>query len=578
MLASQIINQTPNPIIKIKRLQTVESKTASFTQKYDEKTQVAYDVIIGKYGSGAARKAAVKAAGYDYSEIQTIVNNAGGKVENLVKITVPTETKTYTDTIVQVRTFSPYAGEKVLQSYQFSLSKGSVDGSFSLTFFPESASGSSLFDDLQILDIVEIYETKQERQCWSKDIIDTVARSITSKTYDYTKLPVFVGIIKSKKYVSQMTDTGAIRRLSVSGIAVTGLISQFYINLDTTAVAISKQIVESESISKELTVGLLKKNNPVKDVIKQVWTSFCNIAQSCGTVAIKYLIEQTMGSDFFDCDTSKFKYPLANVLKAEQTQDFYSLIDGIIPEPLYEKFAYMDFDTGKMKIKIRQVPFRKTGDGDCEKDSSGKSITWVSSYNREIDVKEVKSFDISQSDNEVYTVFFSYLNGYPINTDKLMRIIALEDNQQNKMIKFNDKKYRIYGYRPLIVTFNGYSNNEGEDDTDTDANLAKTNERIAEWFGRLDDMLSGTIDLAMTYDNTTKPIQPGDVVGFLGGQFYVEGVSHSWNYGGNGDISLSVSRGGKYTNTGAFSILTDFAKNSKLFERSINTQTGNIRR
>jgi hypothetical protein len=563
MLTSQIINQTPNPIIKIKRLQTEESKAASYTQKYDEKTQAAYDVITGKYGSGAARKAAVKSAGYDYSEIQTIVNNAGGKVENLVKVSVPSETKTYTDTIVKVRTFSPSEGEKVLQSYQFSLSKDSVDGSFSLTFFPESAGGSSLFDDLQILDIVEIYETKQEH--------NTVKTITAGKTYDYTKLPVFVGIIKSKKYVSQMADSGAIRRLSVSGIAVTGLISQFYINLDTTAVAISKQIVESESISRDLTLGLLKKNNPVKDVLSRVWASFCNIAESCGTVAIKYLIEQTMGSDFFDCDTSKFKYPLANVLKAEQTQDFYSIIDGIIPEPLYEKFACTDFETGKMKIKIRQVPFRRTGDGDCEKDSSGTAVTWVSAYNREIVAEEVKYFDLSQNDNEVYTVFFSYLNGYPINTDKLMRIIALEDSLQNKMIKFNDKKYRIYGYRPLIVSFNGYGNTEGEDDTETDANLAKTNERLSEWFGRLDDMLSGTITLAMTYDNTKKTIMPGEVVGFLGGQFYVEGVTHSWTYGGNGEISLSVSRGGKYTNTGAFSVLTDFTKNAKLLESSINT-------
>lgn len=569
MLTSQIINQTPNPIVKIKRLKTDDGEPIkTSTMQYDEKTQVAYDVITGKYGNGETRKAALKADGYDYSEIQQIVKNANGKVENLTKVTVITEEKTYINSLQDIITFSPNTGEKILQSFQFSLSKDDVKGSFNLTFFPDTASGSSVFDLLQKLDIVEIYETKSECATLDKLSFDSVTKKVSG--INYSKKPVFIGIIKRKKYVSQMTDTGAIRRLSVSGISVAGLISELHINLDTTAVAISKQIVESQSLNKQFTLDLLGKDKTVKDIVTKLWDSFLNIANACGTVAIKYLIEQTMGSDFFDIDSSVFHYPLANVLQAEQTQDFYSLLTGIIPQPLYEKYAYMDFETGKMKVKIREVPFRKSGDSDCTKGSNGKSINWTSIKNRELSAKEVKAIDLSESDDEVYTVFFSYLSGYPINTDKLMRIIAMEDDKKSDMIMYNEKKYMIYGYRPLIVNFNGYSQTEGEKDTSTESNLAKINGRLAEWFGRLDDMLRGQITLGMTYSYDTKPIMPGEVIGFLGGEFYVEGISHSWTYGASGEISLSVSRGGKYSNTGSFSILTDFTKNIKLLESSLD--------
>ncbi|MGN0757045.1 hypothetical protein, partial [Treponema sp.] len=53
-------------------------------------------------------------------------------------------------------------------------------------------------------------------------------------------------------------------------------------------------------------------------------------------------------------------------------------------------------------------------------------------------------------------------------------------------------------------------------------------------------------------DNATNKIQPGEVVQFLEGEFYVEGVTHSWNYGQGGEVNLSVSRGGKYLDSGKF--------------------------
>lgn len=557
MNVNQTVIQSPKPFVKIKRLDvSSSSKTVSF---YTDEQKIAIAIWSGKYGNGWEHRKALVMKEYptcNFEEVKKIVQNS--KSASDIKKTEKTyEIPTYLSTTHDVADFDFFDGNRVLQSYQFSLSKNDVTGSFSLTFFPESANG--IYDLLEILDIVEIYENKREYEKFSfslfkKDI-----------PIDRSKIPVFIGIIKSKKYVSQVTDGGIVRRLQVSGISAAGLVSQFYLNLDTTAMCLTKQFAESESFSNKLTTQLSTEKK-VDAIIKAIWESFCNLAEQVGTVAIKSLIENTMGKNIFDCDTSTFNYPLSNPFKGEQTQDFYSLIDGVIPQPLYEKFAYMDFDSGKMRIKIRQVPFRKKGDDDTAKDENGIAVNWENLRSTEILSYTVQNVDLTQSDNEVYTVFFSYLRGYPVNTDKLMRIIAMKEQDvyaPNSMIKYNPKKYQIYGYRPLIATFNGYNTTDTEETSDINKNLTKCNERLQEWFGDLERMLSGSITIAMTYDNT--PIMPGEKVKFLGGEFYVEGISHNWTYGQGGNINLSVSRGGEYQD-GSFTPLKDFTKRIKLLE------------
>ena len=121
---------------------------------------------------------------------------------------------------------------------------------------------------------------------------------------------------------------------------------------------LTKQVKETTNLRTKLTAEIAGENKPIKDVITKAWDFFCNLAETNGTVAIKSLIDSTNIGGVFDCDTSKIYYPFANLALGEQTQDFYSLIGGLTPEPIYERFATMDYDSGKMKIVIRQVPFR----------------------------------------------------------------------------------------------------------------------------------------------------------------------------------------------------------------------------
>lgn len=493
------------PQIKIKRMGATET---------NKNEQVAKEVIAGKWGVYPERKKRLSEAGYDYSVIQGIVNEmvSGSYIEQAGFSVVMSASEV----------------QAVLQSMQFTLSRNDIIGSFSLTFFPE-VSGQSLFDRLEIMDVVEIYEP--------------------ASAFMKVQKPVFTGIIKNKKYTTQMLDNGGVRRLSVSGIAITGLVSQFYVNLDSSAMAITKQIVSDAALSKELTIEMgSDKNLSVKTVVNKIWEYFIKMSSQNGTPKIAQYIQSLMGSPdkFFIFDDSTFKYPLGCIFKGEQTQDFFGLIDDVIPSPVYEKFACMV--GGSMRIKIRQVPF------DADK--------WVNNDKHEIDAKFVKSFDFSQSDNEVYTVFYAYVNGYPIDEQKSLKLSTMENKKDEVLV--NSEKYKTYGYRPLIAHFIGYGVKDGEKDDSTQSNLQETCESLKNWYENLPDMLSGSISMVMDYQNGAS-IMPGDVVKFLNGEFYVEGITHSWNYGSGGEINLSVSRGGSYT-AGKFSKLKEVGKLSVLLE------------
>ena len=410
-----------------------------------------------------------------------------------------------------------------LQSFNFSLSTSDIAGSFNLLFFPEH-DGESLFDKIELLDIVQIYEDYPVA-----NIINDVDAP-TSEAY-----PVFTGVIRSKKYAATGGESGVMRRVSVSGTAITGLVSQFQISLDVTAQAI-RDLSEASSKFNDLVAKNLAESR-IKDVILNTWNVFLELSEKSGAPTIASYITKWMGEseDFFDVEDIEIGYPIATLFAGETTQDFFSLVDKILPSPYYEKSAYTD-DEGKMKIRLRKCPFN--------------ADSWQATKLVPIGNTRVKSFDMTQSDNEVYSCFLAYLEG-SAQSEQPYLITAINEAKDSDKLKIDEDKFGKYGYRPLIVHCRGYNapndGNERAAAGDSASTLLTTaTEEIASWYGNLDEMLSGSITLAMTYRNDTDRIMPGDRVWFLWNEFYVDGVSHSWTYNGGGEINLSVSRGGAY--------------------------------
>lgn len=410
--------------------------------------------------------------------------------------------------------FSPVLNKNLL-SYSFTLSLNDISGSFSATFMPDyTVRGKtySLFDDIKKLQIVEIYEGDGES----------------------TEKPVFTGIIRTKKYVAQANDGGGNRRISISGTAITGLVSQFSMTLDVSACAITGQLKSNADLIKKLTINA-GDNSKIVDILKSTWECFLQISRQLGTPEIEKYISRFMGGveEVFDCGDLTIFYPLACLFQGQVTTDFFSIVDDILPNPVYEKFPYMA-ENGKMRIKVREVPFSAT-----EWNELSKNKKVISS-------NILQSFDLTESDAEVYTSFYAYLNGYPVDEQKSLVISTLDNSGVDTTLK-HSPKFAIYGYRPMNVSFIGYSKNDGEDDKDTAQQMQEKSQQLMDWYKDLPDMLKGSITLSLVFGNDINRIQPGQVVQFLTGEFYVDAVTHNWGYGGGGQINLSVSRGGMYS-------------------------------
>jgi hypothetical protein len=420
---------------------------------------------------------------------------------------------------------------KVLQSYSFSSSVNDPKGAFSLTFYPDDDNGlykdKSIFDMIEEMDIVRIYEQTYEKG-----------------NYPYA---AYTGVIRKKKLVAQMTDNGPRRSIVVSGHSIAGLVHEFYISLDTQAMEITQQIANSKQIEIELTTKLLRSGNkPIKvaEAINIIWKGFLELSSKYGKLSnpkAAKIIEKWMGENPFDIDDSSFFYPIGSAFYGQNTKNFYSVIESLVSRPVYEIFPYTG--KGETRVKIRIVPF------DSDKWSK------LNPDNKTIDPVLLKSFDIVQSDEEVYTVFFSYLDGYPVQMDKAL-ILSTQRVKGLPEVVLNEEKFGIYGYRPLYLSFHGYYKSIGEDTT-TSEELTKLNKRLMEWFGNLEKMYTGSI--TMSTDVYSEMPNAGEKIPFLGGEFYVVSSEHRWNYGGNPETTLAISRGGDYSG-GSFKELKDVAK------------------
>jgi hypothetical protein len=205
-------------------------------------------------------------------------------------------------------------------------------------------------------------------------------------------------------------------------------------------------------------------------------------------------------------------------------------------------FARFDAETNKPVIVARQAPFGDPDNGNYD---------WLNlNPLHSIDPASLIAYDLEQSDEDVYTAFNSYVIGSPKSAEFYQAVSGGVDYGSS----VNKDKSAVYGFRLLTVSFTGFDrmqNEDAEDEKDklTKA-LSKLNAKLEYWFGRIDEMYSGTITLVTNFKDISKNPKAGGRVNFLGGQFYVEKSVHSWNYGGTPINVLTVSRGMIYDDKG----------------------------
>jgi hypothetical protein len=438
------------------------------------------------------------------------------------------EVKIYDPKSDKEKLYFSTASKKVLREYSFKTSVDDVRGQFSLTFYPDEYDGSDpIFDQINELDIVRIYEQYYEGSMLATKI-----------------LPTFTGVVRSIKYASQASGNNVTRKLVVSGHSVAGLVSNFYLNMDANAMAVTKRKRAQENVATLFNECVSYESPPepksLKEITDAIWKVFIDIANNrdgeMSNPKIKEMLDKWIGSgpdELFDIDENIFfQYPLGVIFDGKTTKSFFDLIDGLMPSPPYEKFAYTDHSTGKMRIRIRECPFDED--------------EWNKIKGGELPIKLIKSVNIERNDNEVYTVFFSWLDNSAIGINMALKLQADEEPGPNPTLVIDDDKYKIYGYRPLFVHFKGYGKKEGETDEKTAKNLKELNERLKNWYNDIELMQNGQI--TMSTDLSADMPQAGEKISFIGGEFYVTAAEHRWSYKGNPETILTVTRGAKYQN------------------------------
>lgn len=293
----------------------------------------------------------------------------------------------------------------------------------------------------------------------------------------------------------------------------------------------------------------------VKDSIKEIYNSFKEVANQFSKISNAEVIgifEKYCSPDFLEENKTvndTFKYPITSNLYQNSVITLFNYLKNLFPDKVYEFYGIVE--NGKPKIRLREMPFLDNSKN-IELLKTAKSINPIS----------LMSYHLERSIEEVYTVFFAYVEGSAFSPDYYSRAEATRDGNYNA--QKNEEKIRKYGYKPLQANFIGF-NTEKAESVDVNNNLSKKlnvlNEQLKNAYENLDEMYTGTISVINILGEQKAEI--GEYIKFLGGNFYVTDVTHSWQYSVGPRINYGIERGGFYNANGKFSKLTNITERLK---------------
>lgn len=231
-------------------------------------------------------------------------------------------------------------------------------------------------------------------------------------------------------------------------------------------------------------------------------------------------------------------------------QSFWTEIQKLAEVPFNEFF----FDEGGHKICIegktvnltenktcfigRPTPFNGSVRGGTE------HAYFTELPQKEIKLKYLTRYDLAKSSEESYSVYLARPT-YTDFTDYTLYVmgdVLIDDAAMNKYLLRPLTMNIFYATVAKKSTTGAYDVKEPKEEMQ---NCVQT---LKNWYENNDKFLSGNISM-MVPEKAEEDIYVGDKVAIegLSAEFYVEGVSHTWTYGGPLSSSLSVSRGYNYS-------------------------------
>jgi len=351
----------------------------------------------------------------------------------------------------------------------------------------------------------------------------------------------YIGVVKNKRYQARMGDRGPERKISISGMSLGGLLVEFTILLDLHILASSETSDTAQRKYMESLASNVAKDQTLAAVLQSIKDAYFRLMEETGgnqNVGVKHVIEK-----FFDWKSKMSssvvaKYPI--VVSAFQTgeNNLWSTIQQVLNPPFHEMFSLLDPGSKQYQLWFRQTPFDPADWAALTK--------WV--IPDDIPALLLQDYDVGASDQDVKTWFICTLPGSAISREKALTL----DAYSRSSVK-DDAKWPYYGFRPMYVESRWFNRSEEnqKDFTGAEALMQELSERLFNWYSNNANFLTGTLTIMSVENEEFKAVpRIGEKIGFLGGEFYIEAVRSSWEYGGVMTKSLSLSRGYMYDSSG----------------------------
>jgi len=397
-------------------------------------------------------------------------------------------------------------------AYSFDETLHTVESSFSLTLTTEvDSDGLTWYDKIEKMDLINIYEFEELR---------------------------FAGLVRSRRYSATLSGGKPSRTIQITGSGLGGMISQFKLVLDqflyessTTAEAASRKLMGRLSSLQD------SENAPVAPLIIAIYDAYFELTQAIGelggSVGLRGLIEHFVDVGSKLSRDVVLRYPMSFALYQVGENNVWDIISQIVVPPINELYGYWNPLAKKFEIVFRQAPF--------------EPADWKALNTNEVPPVYLDDYNVGDSDAEVYTFYLGTLPGSGISRNKAM----VYDSGAGKIGQIDSEKWKLYGYRPMIVDFR-YFHREAEKTFGAATLMRELSEMMKRWFKNNDEFLSGTVTMMTPGNERYAPANPrvGEKLSFMQGEFYIEGVSHSWRMMAPMETELTVTRGYQYDRSG----------------------------
>lgn len=419
-----------------------------------------------------------------------------------------------------------------VMSYNWTNTIKSPSGGATITLLPQNAVHHFL-DDIRVLDVIKIYE---------------------------------FGILKWMGYIRRIGSSGYIESSGEPRRTSVFQCTSFGGYLLESIVSINMQVLRNnlgfQQSAEDLANNLAKAGNTGLTYNQEVsylidaWFTFIN--DTVGTnVQSRYIgryVDFTSGMT--QSETPGYPRELFLFYGEEDELNLWSVLEKLAEAPLNEFF----FDVGPRTVHSNGIGITLTEDKtyligrptpfdgavtvsngvESPPQNRFQSITSVV-----IPQQYLTRYDLNKSMDEVFSLYLTA----PVIYD-MSRLELLADGREIK----DDLAYKKYLYRlcnkPLyyVTLLDHEASTEAATARGVADRALAVSKTLYNWYRYNDEYLSGTISYMVPERSNNDP-RIGDKMEIEGvvGSFYVEGLSHTWTYGGSLEAVATVTRGWNVT-------------------------------